>query len=323
MLLYPPGELMEQNSENQAPLPKRRALRKWHAIAACLICIIGVQSIFLFVLFRENSVMKSDFASLSLENTRLESNYDELQNRFSQLDINYSLLQSNYDGLQSDYNAYAQSYQSIKDQINLHSTHPTENEKQLVTPTDSNVTNRMIQITGGWSNPSDWNEYWSDMRKLYDWVTSNIKYVSDPTYPSLRESPLSGLGWSDDNWQFPNETLRTMQGDCDDQALLLASLLLAYNSQKYAVYCILIIGHAALFLPVTGDQIIILDPTAGYSTNSGWPSYGLTSKDIRQEINNWLSYIGGNRQVYEIFTNDSWRMFAGTEDFITWMYNYW
>lgn len=313
---------MEQSGATQSPSIRKLVSPKWRTITICLIFVMAVESIFVFTFYLENQTLEKDYNSLSWQYSNLQSSYTNLQDSYTNLQGNYSRLDTNYRNLQSEYNAYVSAYLNIRHQINLHSTHPTEDEKQLVTPTDSSVVNVTLQVTGGWSNTSDWNEYWDDQKKLYEWVINNIRYASDPLYPSLPEKPLWSLSWSEDNWQYPNETLRTKQGDCEDQALLLTSLILAYTSQSHEAYCIVITGHASTFIPVSGDKICILDPVGRYTTNSGQPTYDLDPKDIRKEVYNWLNYIGDHRQVYRVFDNTYWKVFFGTEDFITWLYNF-
>jgi len=280
------------------------------------------------------SDLQNNYSPLRTSYQSLQNNYSDLNNSYSSLQSSHSLLQSDYNNLQSSYNssssnyltlqsqfnAYIQAYLQLRDQVNIHSTHPTQSEKSLVTPSDPSVVSTMRQVTGGWSNQSDWNECWTDEKKLYDWVANNIKYAKDPSYPSLPLNPSWGMDWSLDNWQFPNETLRTKQGDCEDQALLLLSLIRAYTSQRYPAYCIVKTGHAAVFFPVEGDKICILDPTMRYTTNDGGPSHNLDAKDTRQEVSNWLNYVGGVELVKCIFSDSFYKTFSGTEDFITWSY---
>lgn len=47
------------------------------------------------------------------------------------------------------------------------------------------------------------------------YIVQNYKYVSDKISADM-----------DEFWQFPNETLATMQGDCEDCSILMASLML-------------------------------------------------------------------------------------------------
>ena len=61
-------------------------------------------------------------------------------------------------------------------------------------------------------------------RALADFVATTIDYPSPGTDPRGR-----------DPWQFPDETLALRRGDCEDRALLLASLLLASGISSFHV----------------------------------------------------------------------------------------
>jgi len=56
------------------------------------------------------------------------------------------------------------------------------------------------------------------------YVVSRIKYVSDKTSANIEEC-----------WQYPNETLTTCTGDCEDGAILMASLMLNAGVPEWRV----------------------------------------------------------------------------------------
>lgn len=297
---------MEKNVEPQPPeaLPRRKlAFSKWHIITVLLILVVALQTAFIFLSLEENLALDRDRNALATS--------------LSNLQANYTRLQGNYSHIESEYNASIRNYSQLRDEVNVHSTHPTEAEKLLVTPDDESVQTIMMQVTGGWSNPSDWNEYWRDIKDLYGWTINNINYTSDQLYPSLPDNLSGSLEWSEDDWRFPNETLLFKQGDCEDQALLLLSLVRAYDA-NHPAYCIVVTGHVAMYIPVGSNQICILDSAGRYTTNDNWPNYDLTGKPVRQEISGWLSYVGGGAEVNWVFSDIYWRQFLGTEEFITW-----
>lgn len=61
-------------------------------------------------------------------------------------------------------------------------------------------------------------------RVVWRWVVDNIEYREDPAEQRLV-----------DYWQFPAETIAIGQGDCEDCAFLLASLLLGSGISCYCV----------------------------------------------------------------------------------------
>ena len=59
-----------------------------------------------------------------------------------------------------------------------------------------------------------------DVRRAYFFVRDRIRYITD----------------MDDHWQTPRETLEKMEGDCEDKAFLLASLLKAMGRDAWVRY---------------------------------------------------------------------------------------
>ena len=66
-------------------------------------------------------------------------------------------------------------------------------------------------VTKGFSGRSNDELAWSCQR----WIVRNIRYVGDKEKTGIEEC-----------WQYPNETLVTLTGDCEDGAILMASLML-------------------------------------------------------------------------------------------------
>jgi len=233
----------------------------------------------------------------------------------------YSNAQFRYNKLESEYEEYMASYEKLRTSVNVHPMHHTEDEKMLVTPDDETVKKVVHQVTGGWSNPSSWDEFWSDVKAMYEWVESNIEYRSDPYFPVLPENPSLPTAMSEDLWQFPNDTLRIKSGDCEDMAILLLSMIRCYVRGEYDAYCIVVTQHVAVMLPVEEHEICILDPATHYTTNTGWPAHKLTSEDARTEIYKWLDYLNiANVKVEWLFSDSAWMSFSGTEDFLDWIY---
>jgi len=206
--------------------------KKILAIILVLLSIIGTQSVVIFWLYshgillqHEHEGMASDYGILQSKYNGSVSNYDSLSSTYDYLQEDYDQLLEIYDDLMQTHNSYVDAYEEVQELVNLRSSHPTEQEKTLITPNDPDVQNLVVSVTGGWSNTSDWNEYWDDCMKLYDWVFSNVEYRSDGLYPILPSDPSGNVQQYGEMWQLPNETLSSEEGDCEDMAMLLASLL--------------------------------------------------------------------------------------------------
>jgi hypothetical protein len=192
---------------------------------------------------------------------------------------------------------------------------------QYVTPSDSIVSMVPSLLFQNLFNRSDNERIWTDLHTVYQWVRSNIQYRND-TFLSEDGIELTGV----DVWQFPNQTILLGTGDCEDQALLLTSLILNYSNTAIYVECLFLqslkgIGHVAVYLPILGDSICILDPATGYTT-SGTTDV-LTSQPIEEEISHYLQFLSQ-------LSNDSWRIsnvfsdnfsliFSGAEEFTDWL----
>ena len=126
--------------------------------------------------------------------------------------------------------------------------------------------------------------------------------------------------------QFANETIRMKKGNCGDIAVLLVSMIRAYNP-KFTAEGIWITsnasGHIAVQIPVYGNKVVILDPLANYYSHDALG--GMAFNDVAGEIANWMNVwrpsMGNDAYVYRVFSDYVDKTFATTNDYLTWMYN--
>ena len=278
------------------------------------------------------TALKSRYADLLQSYTNLESEYDELtanytalQTDHATLETQYNSLQLLYDNLQAEYNDYVTAYQRLLDEINQRWNQ--QNLEDFITPEDSAVNILVLSITGGWSNPADWNEYWDDLKAMYNWVVNNIEYRYDGLYPMLPYDPSGSIYYGTEMFQFPNETIDLEKGDCEDMAILLCSMIRNYNNMQYWTECIGLrsdtSGHLAVQIPVTGDKLVIFDPAGNYYSHD-WLG-NIVFNDISTEINNWLDYwkptMGNDVYVDLVFSDHIYETFISTADYTAWMYS--
>jgi len=362
-VVFVENELPKENPPTVVvPQPEKKPFRlsKWHVVTFILVVIIAVQALLYVSLTMNYNVLDSQYRSLTSEHAALENNYSNLHTNYSSLQSSYSALEASHSSLQTDYSSLQSSYDSLESsysslQANYSSLHTDYevlqssfdsyysdyanlrsliNQRVLhldimdfITPDDSAVGSIVSSVTGGWSNHDDWDEYWTDVKKMYDWVVDNIDYRYDGLFPVIPSTPSGSIQYSDEMWQFPSETLDIKKGDCEDMAILLTSMILSYNEGKYWVECIWITssssGHVGVQFPVSGDKLTILDPAGNYYTQNLDGSLG--SKDISTEINNWLNYwktdMGSDVRVYRVFSDSMDRSFSSTNEYTTWMYN--
>ncbi|HIH96019.1 MAG TPA: hypothetical protein HA348_00765 [Thermoplasmata archaeon] len=106
----------------------------------------------------------------------------------------------------------------------------------------------------------------NESRTIRNWVATNIKFRSD-----LEENWLSCLRRNlnpFEFWQYPEETIKSKSGDCEDFAILLCSLLRANGYSPEEVFVALSVegstGHA--FVAVKeGENYRLIEPQARQS----------------------------------------------------------
>jgi len=257
--------------------------------------------------------------------TLLNQTQQWLQENITYYESQITSLNVQIQDLQAEYNQYVTAYQSLRDEVNQRWNQI--DVEHFITPQDQAVHDIVYSITGGWSNPSDWDEYWTDVKAMYDWVVNNVEYRYDGLYPILPDTPYGNLDFWDEMWQFPNETLSLRKGDCEDMAILLCSMIRCYSNEQYWAEVIIIYsstsGHAAVQIPVEGGELVILDPAGNYYTHDFWGDISPT--DVSQEINNWLNYwkpkMGNDVYVNRIFSDYIDETFSSTNEYISWMYS--
>ena len=144
--------------------------------------------------------------------------------------------------------------------------------------------------------------------------------------PFLPENISGELTWWASCWRMPDETLEDETGDCEDMALLLASMLRSYNEGNYPIWVLTIHssvpevpGHVAVAFPVAGGNLAILDPAGNYYT--GYPYGTLQSENTSAAVSRWLSHWASEMPGAEIvgaFSDDFFQEFSGTDEFLTW-----
>ena len=168
----------------------------------------------------------------------------------------------------------------------------TQNIRQLyVTPQDPVVSIKVNDIFEGkawWDTRADW-------KVIYDWVREEIAYEYDENQFGVEEY-----------WQLSRETLERGKGDCEDQAILLCTLLRAKGYSSDDVLIILgygeKVGHAwatfKVFTILGYDNWMYLE-----ATSSGWLSD--VEATLAQVLGLYENEYGGNRvyfndQLYEV-----------------------
>ena len=269
----------------------------------------------------DNTLVELDATKVQLDNTKaqltdtetlLDTTQTQLVNTEAQLDI-----------AKNENSQMLNQYASLKGQIDVRLGLTPEDKQSFITPNNSLVSAKVLEVTGGYSGDTD--KYWRDCERLYRWVVSNISYSYDSYMPVLPENISGDLIWCQGHWRMPEETLGDETGDCEDMAVLLASMLLNYNEGEYAIWVLGISsnvpeykGHMAVAFPVQGGNLAILDPAGNYYTGQ----YGaLQPESISIAVNNWLSHWQREMpgaEIVKVFSEDVYEEFSSTAEFVTW-----
>ena len=268
--------------------------------------------------------LKSDYDSLSLKNNLLQSNYNEKVSEYNSLQISYNEKANDYNSLQNSYNKKVTDFNSLQSQydfldIRYDSMNSSYNSimvrtgagndcKLFVTPDDSSVKTKTREVLGSGYNGS---LTWDDKRKINNWVYDNIAYNHD-----------TFIGSSQDCFLYPKETLSLRYGDCEDHAVLMASMCKAEEDVSW-VYCASIsyttssgetVGHVFVINDIVDNQMHIFDPTSGDGWGNGWDSG--TSKSEPEAIRQYEEYFHcSSLRVNKIFNEDMCIYFGNNQEF--------
>lgn len=253
--------------------------------------MLAISNVYVFSLYSESN---SKYISLT-------SSYNQLKSSYNSLKSDYDLLKNDYNSLRSYYRVLSQNvsdlYQLLLSYIYIPEAFPRVFNKYEVEKVSSTV----WSITGGSMDS------WSSYEKIYNYITSKIMYVKDIEMPYIDYWYITIDNFEyvtrfkiytfEDYKQTPGFTLELKQGDCDDQAILAYAMIQYYRKYVlgtlYKLYLAKISfsddsGHLAVFLPVKGGQLCIIDPAGKYLTSTR--AEGIASKPAYSELQAYYNY---------------------------------
>jgi hypothetical protein len=262
--------------------------------------------------------LEGQIKELQGECKQLKSDYQTLQNNYNYLEYDFVKLQVVNDELQTQFWNYSAHYKQLGETVNSRLA-LDGNLSRFVTPKDPAVIEKMIEITRGHEDPDSMDEFWADTRSLFDWIRDRISYGADSPYPYLYSDPSYPIRWFGHSVRFPSETLYDRTGDCEDQALLLLSLMRAYD-EHYTMWCISIKweggGHIGVALPLMEGKMAILDPAGGYISGT---SSRISNDPVEKAIVDWMDKLDDrNMSVSSIVNEKIYKEFDSTQEFIEW-----
>ena len=282
---------------------------------------IGAVGIQLFVSYQINELTEKII--------ELEAQYEPLLNEYSLITSQYSVLKSEHNFLKYHYNLATSPLSELSNDVgilnemlNRYCKIPdafkhvlNEEEVSKIGPTVTTIT----EDSEGVLDACD---------EIYKYVTNNIDYVHDIEFPyviNYHRTSINGteyitsftMGSTANYIQTPGFTLEKEQGDCDDQTVLAYAMIKYYEREIYGTEHKLYIAdmeflrgssHLAIFLPVQGGRVCILDLTGHFLTSQ---QGSITSKDAASELENysdWWSSTEGeitHMDLYDVNVVDS------------------
>jgi len=258
---------------------------------------VGIQ---LFVSYQINEFTKKI--------VELEAQYEPLLNEYSLITSQYSVLKSEHNFLIYHYNLATSHLSELSNDVdilnevlNRYCKIPeafkyvlNEEEVSKIGPTVASIT-------------EDSQETLDAYDEIYKYVTNNIDYIYDIEFPyviNYHRTSINGteyitsftMGSTTNYIQTPEFTLEKEQGDCDDQTILAYAMIKYYEREIHGTEHTLYIAdieflrgssHLAVFLPVEGGRLCILDLTGHFLTTQHG---SITSKDAASELENYSDW---------------------------------
>jgi hypothetical protein len=259
-----------------------------------------------------------------IELTNVGNQLSSIRNELANVKIQLQMASDENSRLSGENGKLIDSYGSLRDKIDVRFGSTQADRQSFITPSDATVASKAQEVTSGYS--PDTNGLWRGYESLYRWVVNNIDYSYDSYTPLLPASLSGTLTWRKEFWRMPAETLTDKAGDCEDMALLLASMMKNFNKGSFIVWLISISsstpgvsGHMAVAFPIQGGQLTILDPAGNYYT--GIRSGSLRSDSASVAMSDWLSHWAVKIQgayVDGVFAETIDQEFKSTAEFLIW-----
>jgi chaperonin cofactor prefoldin len=262
------------------------------------------------------SAANATIADLNEEKEGLAEEKSQLEAELSEANELVSSLNSIIDIMDANYS-------EILEFIEIRFGLVEDDARQFITPNDETVGELVDLLVTPFDG--DWDKAWNDFLAMFYWVYNNVEYSYDSPLPVLPPDLLEGgdIEWFGEFWQYPVETIYFGHGDCEDQALLLTSMIKNYGEGNTYAYCIGISngdsGHMAVALPVTDNRMVIFDPTGSYYS-AEW-SGEVAFWDVTSALQDWLEWWSDQipgAEVTMFFDEEDYFEFDGNDDFLDW-----
>ena len=271
------------------------------------------------VVLGEFTIIENKYEDTSEELLELQGDYDSLWDNYRDNQAAYDSLEADKSGLEMEYQEHRDNYLSIVGEINARAGLGAL-KGRMITPEDAAVVSTTLDITITMADGKPEMLKWNEIRSLYDWVEANIAYTYDSPHPVLSEDASVSPQWLSETYRYPNETLAEGRGDDEDQAVLLTSLLQAYDGDTgyWVIRASSDTSKRSAAMMVGGGRTTLLDPESGYYT--GKEIGGLLEHPAEYTVPNWFNDWGeANMRVTSVFNMDTCVEFDSTQQFYDWV----
>jgi len=254
------------------------------------------------------NVLGNNYNSLQNDYQTLQSEQQKLQTRYNGLEELSNKIRESYTKLNEEYKKLTGQYYTLEGQLDEFTVRYGEGSdcEKFITP-DNPVVKQKTTIALG--HFSDGECTWDEMQTICSWVGKNIAYNYDTYNGNIQQS-----------YQYPEETLTSKRGDCEDHAVLMASMCKAEQSDL-GMWCALvsyvkngeILQHELVFVNVADDNLYIFEPTS----SNGWhSSKSMTEPLAISEYEQWRGC--SQFTVLKIFNDKIYKEFNNNQEFFNW-----
>lgn len=267
----------------------------------------------------EKESLENQINDLQNDKANLESQIISLEKNVTDLEYQIYFLQTKYDNVFGYLKSLSDDVQEFHDLYVDYCSIPEAFENTLNSRELNKIASTVTSVT------QRIDDVWDAQERIYKYVVNNIEYVYDVEMPYIsylttltidgREVITRFTTSTLQNYvQTPEKTLEYEQGDCEDQAILTYAMTKYYEREilgtEYRLYLARIrfsdgTYHLAVFVPVQGGNLCILDPAGHYYT-SKWNQ--ITQREALTELqrysNEWLSANGISVSQIELYDVD-------------------
>ena len=224
-------------------------------------------------------------AAINDQIAAVESLIPQIKEDISETETFIQEEQEKQEEIQSQIEALNQEKEELQQQIDLYEEIDKRDPRVLITVDDPVVRAKVEEVTRLSRTTEE------KQQAIFEYVRKEIEYVTEGN-PKKWEYPKSFLQYKFEFWQLPRETIEWRKGDCEDQAILLCTMMRIAGVPASDVRVVLgevywggVFGHAWCEFKVR-DEWYVLESTCsacGYIKKSEY------YKDHSPEIYGWFN----------------------------------